>query len=72
MHRIPEEDWGVSLWRHMLNKVRDSLLALEKANRVIYPLIKKVLVRKYGLTPEKYRVRFRDSQKLSLVLGGFH
>ena len=45
MHRIPEEDWGASLWRHMLNKGRNSLLAMGKGKRVQYPLMKEALVR---------------------------
>ena len=56
MHSVPEEDWGVSLWKHMPTTWRANLLALSKEDRMKYPTMKEALVQKFGLTPERYRL----------------
>ncbi|KAJ1134754.1 hypothetical protein NDU88_001201 [Pleurodeles waltl] len=67
-HRIPEEDWGSGLWRHIPGNGRDALLALDGRDKLRdklrYPTMKETLAKKYGFTPEDCTLRFRGSRKL--------
>ena len=41
------------------------MLTLEKAHLMRYAPMKEAHVEKFGLTPEKYHLKFRESQKQS-------
>ncbi|KAJ1140719.1 hypothetical protein NDU88_007064 [Pleurodeles waltl] len=64
-HEVPEGQWGTAMWSNVPPLGRDTLLTLDKPDQNTYPLQKAILLAKFGLTPEKYRQRFRDSTKLS-------
>ena len=63
MLRVPEGGWGVCLWKHMPLVGKDTLLALDVADQLRYVPMKEALIGKFGLTSEKYRLNFRNSQK---------
>ena len=44
---------------------RDTLLSLSEDDRMKYAPMKAALVQNFDLTPERYRLKFRDSQKLT-------
>ncbi|XP_078496945.1 uncharacterized protein LOC144753011 [Lissotriton helveticus] len=56
---------GGGLYKYMPPTGRDTLLALEQEKQTHYPTMKMALIKKFGLTPEKYRQKFRGSHKLS-------
>ena len=60
MHRIPKEDW-----KHIPSTDRDTCLSLGEAERMNYSSMKGALVLKFGLTAEKYHIKFRESQMIS-------
>ncbi|KAJ1217080.1 hypothetical protein NDU88_004675 [Pleurodeles waltl] len=64
-HEVPEGQWGTAMWSYVPPLGRDTLLTLDKPDQNTYPCQKAILLAKFGLTPEKYRQRFRDSTKLS-------
>ncbi|KAJ1118677.1 hypothetical protein NDU88_006865 [Pleurodeles waltl] len=62
-HEVPEGQWGVAMWGYVPPLGRDTLLTLDQPDQNTYPLRKATLLAKFGLTPEGYRQRFRDSTK---------
>ncbi|KAJ1217002.1 hypothetical protein NDU88_004599 [Pleurodeles waltl] len=62
-HEVPEGQWGVAMWGYMPPLGRDTLLTLDQLDQNTYPLQKATLLAKFGLTPEGYHQRFRDSTK---------
>ncbi|KAJ1101065.1 hypothetical protein NDU88_006139 [Pleurodeles waltl] len=62
-HEVPEGQWGVAMWGYVPPLGRDTLLTLDQPDQNTYPLQKVTLLAKFGLTPEGYRQRFRDSTK---------
>ncbi|KAJ1201972.1 hypothetical protein NDU88_005776 [Pleurodeles waltl] len=62
-HGVPEGQWGVAMWGYVPPLGRDTLLTLDQPDQNTYPLQKATLLAKFGLTPEGYRQRFRDSTK---------
>ncbi|KAJ1205576.1 hypothetical protein NDU88_001004 [Pleurodeles waltl] len=64
-YEVPEGQWGTAMWSYIPVLGRDTLLTLDPKDRNTYPLQKAILLAKFGLTPERYRQRFRDSTKLS-------
>ncbi|KAJ1214393.1 hypothetical protein NDU88_002012 [Pleurodeles waltl] len=62
-HEVPEGQWGVAMWGYVPPLGRDTLLTLDQPDQNTYPLQKATLLAKFGLTPEGYRQRFRDSTK---------
>ncbi|KAJ1203963.1 hypothetical protein NDU88_007744 [Pleurodeles waltl] len=64
-YEVAEGQWGAAMWSYVPVLGRDTLLTLDPKDRNTYPLQKAILLAKFGLTPERYRQRFRDSTKLS-------
>ncbi|KAJ1101430.1 hypothetical protein NDU88_006498 [Pleurodeles waltl] len=62
-HEVPEGQWGTAMWGYVPPLGRDTLLTLAQPDQNTYPLQKATLLAKFGLTPEGYRQRFRDSTK---------
>ncbi|KAJ1114638.1 hypothetical protein NDU88_002873 [Pleurodeles waltl] len=62
-HEVPEGQWGVAMWGYVPPLGRDTLLTLDQPDQNTYPFQKATLLAKFGLTPEGYRQRFRDSTK---------
>ncbi|KAJ1216445.1 hypothetical protein NDU88_004047 [Pleurodeles waltl] len=60
-----EEHWGVAWWFYVPAVGRDTFPTLAPQYRYVYAPMKVTLLGKFGLTPERYRQRFRDSTKLS-------
>ncbi|KAJ1088960.1 hypothetical protein NDU88_002114 [Pleurodeles waltl] len=53
------------MWGYVPPLGRDTLLTLDQPDKNTYPLQKATLLAKFGLTPEGYRQRYRDSTKLT-------
>ncbi|KAJ1103803.1 hypothetical protein NDU88_001224 [Pleurodeles waltl] len=62
-HEVPEGQWGVAMWGYVPPLGRDTLFTLDPPDQNTYPLQKATLLAKFGLTPEGYHQRFRDSTK---------
>ncbi|KAJ1167485.1 hypothetical protein NDU88_007877 [Pleurodeles waltl] len=65
MRRVRPQYWGSLLWELVPNSGRDRLLTLRGEEADSYPSMKRCLAKKFGLTPEQYRMKFRDTQKVS-------
>ncbi|KAJ1152290.1 hypothetical protein NDU88_005066 [Pleurodeles waltl] len=64
-HGTSEEQWGVALGFYVPAVGRDTLPTVAPRDQNVYALMKAILLAKFGLTPEKFHQRFRDSNKLS-------
>ncbi|KAJ1180973.1 hypothetical protein NDU88_006184 [Pleurodeles waltl] len=62
-HGTSEEHYGAALWFSVPAVGRDTIPILAPQDR--YAPMKAALLAKFGLSPEKYHERFRDSTKLS-------
>lgn len=60
---MPEKNWGAGLWKHFEASGTAVLTPLGREGALTYDKMKEALCLKYGLTPEQYRVRFRDFKK---------
>ncbi|KAJ1144688.1 hypothetical protein NDU88_010985 [Pleurodeles waltl] len=65
MRRVKPQYWGSLLWELVPNSGRDRLLTMSGEDADSYPSMKSCLTKKFGLTPEQYRLKFRDTQKTS-------
>ncbi|KAJ1088516.1 hypothetical protein NDU88_001673 [Pleurodeles waltl] len=65
MRRVRPQYWGSLLWELVPNSGRDRLLTLRGEEADSYPSMKRCLAKKFGLNPEQYRMKFRDTQKVS-------
>ncbi|KAJ1201921.1 hypothetical protein NDU88_005725 [Pleurodeles waltl] len=64
-HEVPEGQCKTAMWSYVPEIGRDTLLTLDPKDQNTYPLMKAILLAKFGLTSEKYRQRFRVSTKQS-------
>ncbi|XP_066445357.1 uncharacterized protein [Eleutherodactylus coqui] len=58
-YQIPELEWARYLIPGLKGKALQALSALPKEQRADYAVIKAALIKKYNLTPEMYRQKFR-------------
>ncbi|KAJ1191755.1 hypothetical protein NDU88_001071 [Pleurodeles waltl] len=65
MRRVKPQYWGSLLWELVPNSGRNRLLTLRGEEADSYPIMKRCLTKTFGLTPEQYRLKFRDTQKTS-------
>ncbi|KAJ1167473.1 hypothetical protein NDU88_007864 [Pleurodeles waltl] len=65
MRKVKPQYWGSLLWELVPNSGRDRLLTMSGEDADSYPSMKSCLTKKFGLTPEQYRLKFRDTQKTS-------
>ena len=57
-----KEDWPFHLSQYLRGKAMEAYTRLPKSDRKDYDLVKEALLRRYNLTEEGYRKRFRESQ----------
>lgn len=56
----PKEDWAVHLIPLLTGKARSAFVAMSPALSLDYDRVKEVILKKYEISPETYRLRFRS------------
>lgn len=60
VYRWPKEDWAVHLIPLLTGKARSAFVAMAPAFTSDYDKVKEVILKKYEINPETYRLRFRS------------
>lgn len=61
-YKWDKEDWPFHLSQYLKGKATEAYTRLSKTDRKDYDLVKEALLRRYNLTDEGYRKKFRESQ----------
>jgi len=60
VYRWPREDWAIHLIPLLTGKARSAFVAMAPAFTSDYDKVKEVILKKYEINPETYRLRFRS------------